>query len=101
MEIRVVVPQEAHAISLAERLAAVGDATAVVGEDCEVLVKTQPQARQALSQVLSAVEQWLEVSAVNAGAAVDAATVWLNGTSYTIGRRRTADSRGASRVRGS
>ena len=50
MEIRVVVPQEAHAISLPERLAAVGDATAVVGEDCEVLVKTQPQGRQALSQ---------------------------------------------------
>lgn len=64
------------------RLALVLEPTVVLdAERREVHIEERRKSHQTVTQVLASVQDWLE------DAAVDSATVWLDGSRYTLARR--------------
>jgi hypothetical protein len=85
--IRVEVPDAASAKGLVQRLAGVFEPTSVLldADRAEVRVEEKRKSSRTVAQVLATVEDWL------AEAGADCATVWLDGSRYTLAPRPRAD----------
>jgi hypothetical protein len=82
MEMRIVVPDAASAVALAERLTLVlgAERISLLGDRQEVGVRVEHGSDRAILRVLDAVERWLE------HATAGSAEMWLGDHSYRLAR---------------
>lgn len=81
--IRIEVPDAASAKGLVQLLAGTFEPTLVVldADAGEVRLEENEKSSQSVAQILGAIEAWLEKEGV------DSATVWLDGSRYTLARQ--------------